>query len=114
MNSNQGTMLEKISKQNQNQIMISLLGRLAFPEDKLREIITKNSKKPEYMIKAYNRCTGDATTNEIAKELTGITNVALNIVTIKWEEKGILINLGERGKGKDVTPLHLYKLGEDS
>ena len=101
--------LETINKQNK--VIISLLGRLAFSEDKLREILTKNSNKPEHMIKAYNLCTGEVTTNEIAKKLTGITNVALNAATLKWEENGILINLGERGQGKNVIPLHLYKLG---
>ncbi|MGI0072604.1 MAG: hypothetical protein ACREA3_02185 [Nitrosotalea sp.] len=94
----------------QNKMIISLLGRVAFPENKLKSIITKNSKKPDLMVKAYNLCTGDLTTNEIAKKLTGITNVSLNEATLKWEENGILLNLGERGQGKEVIPLHLYKL----
>jgi hypothetical protein len=94
----------------QNRLIISLLGRLAFPDDKLTSAITRNSKKPETMIKAYNLCTGALTTNQISKKLKGITNRALNQATLKWEENGILLNLGERGKGKDVIPLHLYKL----
>ncbi len=98
----------------QNKLIISLLGRLAFPEDKIKTIITKNSKKPDLMVKAYNLCTGNITTNDIAKKLTGITNVALNEATLKWEENGILINFGDRGQGKEVIPMHLYKLGENS
>ena len=105
------TELETISKQNK--VIISLLGRLAFSEDKILSILKKNSKKPEQMIKAYNMCNGEQTTNEIAKKLTGITNVSLNSATLRWEENGILINLGERGQGKNVIPLHLYKLGSD-
>lgn len=97
----------------QNNAIISLLGRLAFPEAKIKEILKKNSKKPEQMIKAYNMCTGELTTNQIAKKLTGITSKSLNVATLRWEEAGIIINLGERGRGKDVIPLHLYKLGSD-
>lgn len=97
----------------QNRMIISLLGRVAFPEEKLKSIITRNSKKPNVMIKAYNLCTGELTTNQIAKKLTGITNQSLNQATLKWEENGIILNLGERGQGKDVIPLHLYKLGDE-
>lgn len=102
--------LKAINKQNQ--VIISLLGRLAFTEEKIRSILTKNSKRPEQMIKAYNLCDGNLSINQITKKLNGITNVALNSATLRWEENGILINLGERGKGKDVIPLHLYKIGD--
>ena len=97
----------------QNKLIISLLGRLAFPEEKLKELLKKNSKRPEQMIKAYNLCDGKHTTAQIAKRLTGMTGRSVNIATERWEELGIIINLGERGKGKEVIPLHLYKLGDD-
>ncbi len=102
--------MEKI--QQQNRMMISLLGRLAFPEDKLKEIISKNGKKPQQMIKAYNFCTGDLTTKQIADKVSGITSRALNIATERWEEAGIIVINGERGKGKDIKPLHLYRIGD--
>ena len=96
----------------QNQIIISLLGRIAFPEDKLRKIITKKSKKPKHMIDAYNLCNGNLTTNQIAKKV-GIDNSVLNKATVKWEKMGIITNLGERGKGKTILPLHLYSISEE-
>lgn len=101
--------LEMIAKQNK--IIISLLGRMAIPENKLEEILTKGAKRPDQMVKAYNLCNGERTTAEIAKMVTGITGRALNIATERWEEDGIIFNLGERGKGKEIKPLHLYKLG---
>lgn len=105
-------MIDSDELYKQNQIIISLLGRLAFPEKKLKEIITNNSHRPTQLIKAYNLCDGKLTTNQIASKISGITSRAINDATMKWEENGIIINLGERGKGKDIIPLHLYKIGE--
>lgn len=110
---NEDKILEVLVKiHKQNKIMISLLGRLALPEEKLKTILVKNAKKPQQMVKAYNFCDGTLTTNEIAKKLTGITSRALNIATERWEDNGIIINLGERGRGRNVIPLHLYKIGD--
>jgi len=97
----------------QNKIVISLLGRLVFPEDKIKDIISKKGKKPQQMIKAYNLCTGNLTTKQISDKVSGITSRALNIATEKWEESGIVTIMGERGKGKDIKPIHLYKISED-
>lgn len=96
----------------QNRLIISLLGRLVFSEDKLKEIIKKNSKRPEQMIKAYDLCDGKLTTGQIAKKLTGVTPQALNKATSRWEENGIVMNLGDSGKGNEKIPLRLYKLTE--
>jgi len=90
--------------------MISLLGRLVFSEEKLKKIITKNSNKPNQLIKAYNLCDGTLTVNQIGNKIEGITSRALNDAVIKWEENGILFDLGEKIRGKPVIPLHLYKI----
>lgn len=106
-------MSETLDLSNQNKMIISLLGRLVFPESRLKEIITKHGKKQKQMISAYNLCNGDLTTQQIANKVVGITARALNTATLKWEEAGIIIISGERGKGKDFRPLHLYKLGDE-
>jgi len=96
----------------QNQMIISLLGRLVFTEEKLKKIITKNSKKPKQLIKAYNLCDGTLTIPKISSKIEGVTSRALNDAIIKWEENGIILNIAKKGKGISVIPFNLYKIGE--
>lgn len=88
----------------QNDIIISLLGRLTFPNDKLREIIQKGSKKPNEMLRAYNQCNGLTSVNEIAKN-TGVAQQSLAEAIEKWDSLGIVFKIQ---KGNNTFPQKLY------
>jgi len=90
--------LKKIIRQNE--IMISLLGRIAFDEDKVRNIIVRGKRKDltqEY-IRGYNACDGTRTVSEIAS-IIGISDGTLSPILKKWEELGIIYEI-ERSGGK--------------
>lgn len=96
--------METISKEDS--VKISLLGRLAFPEEKLKEIITKSKRNPEAYIRGYNACDGKNTITEIAK-IIGVTQSTLTPIFQDWETKGIIYEI-ESKIGK--TYMKLYPL----
>jgi DNA-binding MarR family transcriptional regulator len=95
---------DEIAKQNE--LIISLLGRIAFKNDELKDIVTKGSKKPEQMIQAYNLCDGTTGLTEIAKE-AGVAQPSLTNAVDKWEKSGIIL---KKKKGKEVLPLRLFEI----
>jgi DNA-binding MarR family transcriptional regulator len=97
---------ERISMQNE--VIISLLGRLVFPEEKLKQLITKNSKKPNEMIKSYNCCDGKRSVSQIAKKC-GVAQPSLKLAVDRWENEGIIVKHEVKN---EVWPLRLYKIGE--
>jgi hypothetical protein len=103
--SEEAELLKKIIRQNE--LQISLLGRLAFSEEKLREFITKNAKKPSLMIKVYNLCDGENSINDIASKVGGITRQAIGYLVEKWEKNGIILRVED---GKNIYPIKLYKV----
>lgn len=86
----------------QNEVIISLLGRLAFTEDQVREIIVKNKQesKREGYVKGYNACDGMRTTREIAS-IAGVSPGTLSPIINDWETLGIIYEVG-RPKGKSA------------
>jgi DNA-binding MarR family transcriptional regulator len=88
----------------QNEIIISLLGRIAFPNDRLRNMIQKGSKKPKEILAAYNLCDGQTTITEIAKRAR-IAQPSLSVAVDKWEQDGILV---KRRDGTETFPKKLY------
>ncbi|MCH8915857.1 MAG: hypothetical protein IIA82_08465 [Thaumarchaeota archaeon] len=95
----------------QNKFIISLLGRLVFPEEKLIAIIQKNSKKPKELLKAYNLCNGKFTLTEIAKK-SGVASQSLGQTILKWKKNGIILVEDSLGKGIEIKPLRLYEVNE--
>jgi aminopeptidase-like protein len=93
---------ELIAKQNE--IIISLLGRIAFSNDSLKKMIQKGSKKPNEMLAAYNLCDGHNTITEIATR-AGIAVPSLSIAVDKWEENGIVV---KKRDGAETFPKKLY------
>jgi predicted transcriptional regulator len=90
----------------QNEVIISLLGRIAFPEEKLKEIITKKKRDPDAYIRGYNSCNGKNTVTEIAT-VVGVNQSTLTPILQDWENLGIVYELDSvRGK----TYLALYKI----
>jgi DNA-binding MarR family transcriptional regulator len=88
--------LKKLIKQNE--IIISLLGRIAFTPDKILEIVTRKKRNPENYIKGYNACDGKHTISEIAT-IIGVTPGTLSPILSEWEELGIIYEV-ERPNGK--------------
>ena len=90
--------LKKIVKQNE--IIISLLGRLAFTPDQVREIVTfkKRENLKQRYINGYNALDGKKSVSAIAN-IIGITQGTLSPILAQWEELGIIYEI-ERSRGK--------------
>lgn len=82
----------------QNEVIISLLGRLVFKPDNVRKIVMLKKQNPQNYINGYNACTGEHTVTEIAA-LIGVTQGTLSPILSEWEELGI-IYVVEKPKGK--------------
>lgn len=82
----------------QNAVLISLLGRLVFTPDDVKEIIIKQKRNPENYIKGYNACDGKHTMSEIAK-IIDVKLGTLSPILSDWEELGIIYEV-DRPKGK--------------
>ena len=99
------------------EVMIGLLGRLVFPEDKLRAMITKGKKKdPEQYVKAYNLLDGEHGVTEIAKEI-GVAQPTLTSVLSTWKSLGVVYEGSKFGrpvyKGLYIIRLKREGSGED-
>lgn len=81
--------------ERQNQVIIALLARNTVGVDYIEKIVTagKQKGKPEDFIRAYNELDGTKSITEIAK-LLGVSKQNLSQVLQRWEEKGIVYNVG--------------------
>lgn len=82
----------------QNEVVISLLGRIAFTEDQVRELIIKNKRhnlRDNYIL-GYNSCDGTNTVSQLA-DIIGITNQTLSPIIHEWEELGIIYEVQKTG-----------------
>jgi len=92
-------MSEEIRKLvKQNEIIISLLGRLAFKPDDIRRIVTLKKQNPQNYINGYNACNGNNSLSEIAR-VVGVTPGTLSPILAEWEELGIVYEV-EKPRGK--------------
>jgi len=89
-----------------NELIISLLGRIAFKHDELEAMVTKGGKKPEHMVRAYNLCDGATSITEIARK-AGVGQPSLTKAIAKWERSGIIFTKKE---GSKVFPLRLFEI----
>ena len=96
--------LKEIKKQNQQ--IIELLGRIAFPEAKLRKIITTRKRDPQAYINGYNACDGTKPVMELAK-IIGVSHGTLSPILKEWENQGIIYEV--EGVGGRFYK-HLYSL----
>ncbi len=90
------------------QMLISVIARGSFLEDRLRKIVIP-SKSPEKYLAAYNLCDGKHSQAEIVK-LTGLDKGNLSRVIDRWVSTGVIFEIGE---GSQVKLLHLYPLAPD-
>jgi DNA-binding transcriptional ArsR family regulator len=78
------------------EIVISLLGRLAFKEDKVRDIVRKAKRNPDKYVEGYNACDGQQDVSEIAR-VVGVRPTTLSPILKKWGELGIIYEVQKSG-----------------
>jgi len=88
--------IKKLIKQNE--IMISLLGRLAFKPDDIRKIVTSKKQNPQKYIDGYNACDGKHSLSDIAK-IVGVKPGTLSPILSEWAELGMVYEV-EKPRGK--------------
>jgi predicted transcriptional regulator len=76
--------------------MTALLGRLAFPEEKLRDIVMWKKRSPERYIEAYNLCDGEHGLTQIADAIR-IDKAAVSRILSDWKELGIIYEVSKSG-----------------
>jgi hypothetical protein len=81
--------------ERQNQVIIALLARSTVGIEYIEKIVRggKQKGKPDDFVRAYNELDGTKTITEIAK-LVGVSKQNLSQVLQRWEEKGIVYNVG--------------------
>jgi len=93
------TMNEDLKKMiKQNETIISLLGRMAFTKEQVREIVTFKKRNPEKYVEGYNACDGNHSVSDLARTI-GVTQGTLSPILTEWEDVGIVREV-ERPKGK--------------
>jgi hypothetical protein len=88
--------IKKLIKQNE--IMTSLLGRIAFKPEDIRKIVTAKKQNPDKYVEGYNACDGNHTVTELAN-IVGVKQPTLSPILQEWEELGIIFEV-EKSKGK--------------
>jgi DNA-binding MarR family transcriptional regulator len=87
---------KKIEKQNE--VIISLLGRIAFTPEKIHDIVVRKKQNPQGYVDAYNACDGNHNVNELAV-IAGVDQSTLSPILREWEELGLIYEV-DRPKGK--------------
>lgn len=80
----------------QNEVIISLLGRIAFTEKEIGEIVKKKKRNPEKYVEAYNACDGQHKVSQVAK-IAGVGQPTMTEVLKLWEEVGIIYEVEKTG-----------------
>ena len=86
--------LKKIVKQNE--IIISLLGRMAFSREEVKNIVTFKKRNPEKYIEGYNTCDGIHSVSDIAR-IVGVSVQNMSVILTEWEAIGIVREIEKRG-----------------
>lgn len=96
----------------QNEVIISLLGRIAFPEEKLQVMIVKRKRNPEAYLRGYNACNGKNSVTDIAN-IVGVSQPTMTTILQSWENLGIIYET-ESLRGKNYVALYPLSLKEIS
>jgi len=76
--------------------MITLLGRLVYPPEKIMEIVTFKKRNPGQYIAIYNFCYGEHTGSEIAKAFNQDQG-GLSRILFDWKDLGIVYEITKKG-----------------
>jgi len=82
----------------QNEVIISLLGRMVFKPEQIREIVEKKKRNPQNYVNGYNACNGENSLHDIAV-VVGVKDGTLSPILSDWEQIGIIFET-ERTGGK--------------
>lgn len=83
---------------HQNEVIISLLGRMAFTPEQVEQIVTLNKQKklkPKY-IEGYNALDGKKSLSEIVS-IIGVAPATLSPILSQLEEQGIIYEVEKSG-----------------
>jgi len=80
----------------QNDTIITLLGRIAFKEQEIKDIVTRKKQNPDKYIDGYNACDGKHTVTQIAK-MIGVKQPTVVPILQEWEELGIIREMEKPG-----------------
>jgi hypothetical protein len=89
------------------EIAVALLGRVAFPPDKLRTAIVRGKKQPEAYLRGYNACDGSRTVAQTA-QIVGVTSGTLVPILQQWKRMGIIFEVDGPERGRFYR--HLYEV----
>jgi len=98
--------------QDAQEVMIRLLARIAFPPEKIREIVagSRTKRKKVSWLKAYNLCDGEhPQQKDIAKE-AGVHQGDFSDALRDWENLGIIFYV--KNKKEEICPKGILKLEE--
>jgi Fic family protein len=94
--------LKKIAKQNE--VIISLLGRLAFKQEEVKKIVIYKKRNPEKYVNGYNACDGKHSVSEIVRTV-GVSTPTISVILAEWEDVGIIREI-EKSGGKFYKNLY--------
>ncbi len=86
-------------------VLIGVTARVAFPEEKLRQIVAPMSSSGKY-VEAYNLCDGTRSQAEIARE-AGIDKGNLSKAVNRWLVQGVVFSVGSSSEPRLI---HVYPL----
>ncbi len=84
--------------------LIQVVGRVAVPEEKVREIVGWKPKQ----VRAFNFCDGNTSQKDIAKKVR-LHQQSLSVSAKRWVQNGVAFWVGD---GKNARLLHIYPLDE--
>ena len=92
----------------QNEVIISLLGKLAYKQDEVRNIIIYRKRNPDKYLNGYNACNGENSVSKIAN-IVGVSNSTLSPILSAWEEIGIIYEVEKAGGKfyKKIFPIEM-------
>jgi len=95
------------------ELMIKLLGQIAFPPEKVREIVAGTRQKKVPWLKAYNLCDGEhSQQGDIAKE-AGIHKGLFSVAVREWEQIGIVFQVKNKAGKTCYKAITYLKEKED-
>lgn len=86
--------IKKLIKQNE--IIISLLGRVVLKPEEVRRIVEFKKRNPQNYVNGYNACDGKHSVSEIAN-VVGVTQGTLSPILAEWESIGIIYEVEKPG-----------------
>jgi hypothetical protein len=83
----------------QNDVIISLLARLAWTPDKIAELVMFKKKDPDAYVSTYNALDGIKTVTQLAA-IAGVKQPTMSVILQSWLDEGIVLNTGTEAQPK--------------